>query len=123
MPLRKIRLLQITEKSPIPLQGHTISRHEDFVHAGTYFLFELLLYLTLIFNVTRAHMSQKIFYESLLRPVKTRSSIADEYNVDVRTLKRWLLIHGIEIPKGAIPPRYQSIIYEALGPPPCTDKS
>jgi len=63
-------------------------------------------------------MTESPSIESLILPVKTRIGIATEYNIDVRTLKRWLLLHGLQLPPGAIPPKYQREIYQTLGPPP-----
>lgn len=63
-------------------------------------------------------MSPETFSESLILPAKTRALIASEYQIDVRTLKRWLRLHNIELPPGALPPRYQKEIYEKLGVPP-----
>ena len=69
-------------------------------------------------------MSPEKPLDSFILPAKTRALIASEYNVDVRTLKRWLRLHNIFLPPGTIPPRYQREIYEKLGiPPSLTDSS
>ncbi|HLF63302.1 MAG TPA: hypothetical protein VI603_06105 [Saprospiraceae bacterium] len=48
---------------------------------------------------------------------KTLTQIADEYGIDVRTLKKKLALAGIKPPHGLILPKDQERIYKALGPP------
>lgn len=62
--------------------------------------------------------SVEIRISSLLKPVKSRKSIADEYGIDVRTLRRWCHRHNLSLPAGSLSPKYQRIIYESFGPPP-----
>jgi hypothetical protein len=50
--------------------------------------------------------------------VKTHSTIAQEYGVHPRTLRRWCVREGLEIPSTALSPRYQRLIYETFGIPP-----
>ena len=54
---------------------------------------------------------------NLSRDPKTRTQIADEFNVSVRTINRWLRKKNLEIPQGLICPGDLRIIYAALGPP------
>ena len=54
-----------------------------------------------------------------LLPVKTREKMADEYRINVRTLRRWLRREKIDPPPGPLNPKWQKIIYEAFGMPPC----
>jgi hypothetical protein len=49
---------------------------------------------------------------------KTRSQVASEYRIDVRTLISRLLEVGIVLPKGLICPKDVELIYEKLGTPP-----
>ena len=66
--------------------------------------------------------SQKNFgggdYESLIRPVKTRETIAREYDINARTLRRWCKREGLDIPSSSLSPKYQRLIYETFGTPP-----
>jgi len=63
------------------------------------------------------NVSMEEYILPLLKPVKTRKCIADEYEIDVRTLGRWFFKHDLSFPSGALTPRSQRIIYEAFGPP------
>lgn len=55
--------------------------------------------------------------------MKTRQQIADEYGVSTKTLNNWLILHDIILPKCGVTPKYQKLIYEALGYPPCVEKA
>jgi len=55
----------------------------------------------------------------LILPVKTRETMASEYSINVRTLRRWLRRERIDPPSGPLNPKWQKIIYETFGPPPC----
>ena len=55
--------------------------------------------------------------ESLCQEPKTKTTIAVEYGVDIRTLKKWLLDKGYILPKGLLCPNDLRIIYQLLGPP------
>ena len=52
-----------------------------------------------------------------VQATKTRKQMANEYGIHVRTFSRWLKKYKIELPSGNITPKYQKIIYEALGNP------
>lgn len=49
--------------------------------------------------------------------MKSRQQIAYEYDISVPTLMRQLKKLGIELPLGIITPKWQIIIYAALGEP------
>jgi hypothetical protein len=51
-------------------------------------------------------------------PVKTRKQISLEYGIGEKTLARKLKYHNIHLPPGVLTPKYQNLIYEALGEPP-----
>ncbi len=51
-------------------------------------------------------------------PVKTRKQICAEYGIGDKAFARKLKYHNIELPPGVITPKYQKLIYEALGEPP-----
>jgi len=51
-------------------------------------------------------------------PVKTREVLANEYQIDVRTLRRWLRRENIDPPPGPLTPKWQTFIYAAFGHPP-----
>jgi transcriptional regulator with XRE-family HTH domain len=53
---------------------------------------------------------------SLSREPKTRSQLACEYGVSVRTINRWLEDKNLKIPQGLICPNDLRIIYATLGP-------
>lgn len=55
--------------------------------------------------------------ESIKFKVKTRSEIADEYGITVKTLVRKLNKIGIELPPGYIFPNTLKVIYSSLGVP------
>jgi hypothetical protein len=48
---------------------------------------------------------------------KTRQQMAHEFNFSYPTFWRKLKEHGIDLPKGLICPKWQTIIYEKLGYP------
>jgi hypothetical protein len=55
---------------------------------------------------------------------KTRQQIAGEYGFrSVKTLRTKLLMLEIKLPPGLICPKWQKVIYEALGYPPGVLKS
>lgn len=53
-----------------------------------------------------------------IEPVKTRKQMSEEYGITEKTFARKLKHHQIELPSGVIMPKYQKLIYEALGEPP-----
>lgn len=53
-----------------------------------------------------------------IAPVKTREALASEYQIDVRTLRRWLKREKLSPPSGALNPKWQYLIYNAFGCPP-----
>jgi len=55
--------------------------------------------------------------ESIKLKVKTRSEIADEYGITIKTLVRRLAKMGIELPPGYIFPNTLKVIYSSLGVP------
>lgn len=57
-------------------------------------------------------------FEHLIRPVKTRQTIASEYEINVRTLRRWCQREGLDLPQSVLAPKHQRLIYEAFGMPP-----
>ena len=56
-------------------------------------------------------------FKTTLEYMKTRQDIATEYGICTRTLMRRLKDENVILPRGRISPKWQSIIYEALGPP------
>lgn len=54
---------------------------------------------------------------------KTRQQIADEYSFCEQTLRRKLRLHSIKLPRGLVTPKWQKVIYEALGYPPGVSKA
>ena len=52
----------------------------------------------------------------MLQP-KTRTQIAAELGVCRKTLRKWLEDHKILLPRGAVSPVNQKIIYETFGYP------
>jgi transposase-like protein len=56
--------------------------------------------------------------EALIRPSKTRETIAQEYGINVRTLRRWIRGQGLDIPSSTLSPKSQALLYRAFGPPP-----
>jgi DNA invertase Pin-like site-specific DNA recombinase len=55
--------------------------------------------------------------ENLNLSSKSHSEIAEEYNVTVRTMHRWIRKAGLDIPRGRIDPYHLKIIYQAFGTP------
>ena len=52
----------------------------------------------------------------MIRPVKTRSQLAAEYGVSVRTLHRWIDKYNIPVPAyDQLLPAHQDLIHDALG--------
>jgi hypothetical protein len=51
------------------------------------------------------------------RYAKSKQQIADEYGICTKTLNKWLRQEKIEIKRGLINPKRQSIIYNRLGTP------
>lgn len=49
---------------------------------------------------------------------KSRKELANEYNISVRTFRRWLARHNIKIPSGLVSPIYIRKIYQTFGEPP-----
>ena len=54
---------------------------------------------------------------------KTRQQIAGEYGFCEQTLRRKLRLHSIKLPRGLVTPKWQKVIYEALGYPPGVSKT
>jgi hypothetical protein len=52
-----------------------------------------------------------------IHPVKTRRQIADEFNINERTLRRWLKNAGISLPQRLLTPVEQLVIYQKFGMP------
>ena len=50
-------------------------------------------------------------------PPKTRKELADEYGIDVKTFKAWLVREGLDIPPGLICPKHLALIREKFGNP------
>jgi abortive infection bacteriophage resistance protein len=48
---------------------------------------------------------------------KSKTQIAMEYGVNIKTLSRWLEQADLHIPRGAITPFNQRMIYQKLGKP------
>jgi len=48
---------------------------------------------------------------------KSKTQIAMEYGISIKTLSRWLKQVGLHIPRGAITPLNQRLIYRKLGKP------
>ena len=48
---------------------------------------------------------------------KTRQQLAVEYGICTKTLNKWLKRTQLEVPRGLIPPKTQSKIYNKLGIP------
>lgn len=63
-------------------------------------------------------MNTSIHYP--IAPVKTREALATEYQIDVRTLRRWLQRERLDPPSGPLNPKWQKIIYDTFGCPPST---
>ncbi len=59
-------------------------------------------------------------YEHLILPIKTHEAVAQEYNIHVRTLRRWCIREGLVIPQCPLAPKFQRLIYETFGTPPLT---
>jgi hypothetical protein len=57
-------------------------------------------------------------YDHLILPVKTHDAIAQDYCINVRTLRRWCKRERLEIPRGSLSPKFQHLIYETFGYPP-----
>jgi DNA invertase Pin-like site-specific DNA recombinase len=55
--------------------------------------------------------------EELTLKAKTREEVANEYDISVRTLYRWLRIANIILPAGLIKPFHLQIIYDTFGTP------
>ena len=55
---------------------------------------------------------------SILSPVKTKKQIAAEYKISPRTLRRWFIKNGMELPNGYLTPNEQKKVYEKFGVPP-----
>ncbi len=49
---------------------------------------------------------------------KTRQEFCDEYRIRYKVFMGKLNYHGIVLPPGLITPKYQMMIYDALGVPP-----
>jgi len=52
---------------------------------------------------------------------KTKTQMANEYGVCLKTFNRWLKRENILLPKGLICPKDQQVIYELLGCPKMSD--
>jgi hypothetical protein len=52
-----------------------------------------------------------------IAPAKTKTQMAEEYGIDIRTFNKRLDLVGIKLPRGLIFPKDQMRIYKALGPP------
>jgi hypothetical protein len=63
-----------------------------------------------------------------LKGTKTRMDMAAEFNIDIRTFRRWCDREkkrnpNFYLPPGPLPPKYQKVVYMAFGYPPCVDRS
>jgi hypothetical protein len=56
-----------------------------------------------------------------MEAIKSREQIASEYNVDVRTIHRWIQKKLSELIGITLTPRYQKMIYKEFGYPPCVN--
>ena len=57
-----------------------------------------------------------------MKLIKTRQQIAEEFTTYPKTLIRWLKKQGVILPPCALTPKWQKLIYETLGYPPCVNK-